>query len=65
MLFRSDRIVAQAAKDMERTQEKVMSVEYGIKGEAQGVDVVPAKEKGKEQEQAKTRRRGRGFSLGW
>jgi hypothetical protein len=58
-----DWIVAQAAKDMERAQEKAMSVEYGIKEAT--CDVVPTKEKSKEREQAKTRSRGRGLSLGW
>jgi ATP-dependent exoDNAse (exonuclease V) alpha subunit len=57
-----DRIVAQAAKDMERAQEKAMSVEYGIKEAVR--DVVPTKEKSKEREQAKSRSRGRGLSLG-
>ena len=64
-----DGIVAQAAKDMERTQEKAMSVEYNLMGTA--IEVVPSKEKEQAQsrevasEKAKTHSRGRGRSFGW
>jgi len=68
-----DRIVAQAAKDMERAQEKAMSVEYGVK--ATDRDAHRSQEQENENEQRnglkeapskeQTRSRGRGRSFGW
>jgi Ti-type conjugative transfer relaxase TraA len=69
-----DRIVAQAAKEMERAQEKAMSVEYGVK-KAIVHDAHRSQEQENENEQRtspreapskeQTRSRGRGRSFGW
>lgn len=63
-----DRLVTRAAKEMERAQEKAMSVEYGVKGEAAEIvqENENKKERSREQEIAapkKERTRSRGMSL--
>ena len=59
-------IVAKAAKEMERAQEKAMSVEFAVKGKA--VEIVNTQENKQtqsiEQKPEKTKGRSRGMSLG-
>jgi hypothetical protein len=61
-----DAIVAKAAKEMERAQEKAMSVEFGMKGEAVEIVNTQAKEQAQSVAQAPelTKKRSRGMSLG-
>lgn len=63
--------MAKAAKEMERAQEKAMSVEYGLREKGKAVEIVSAQEKEKAPslaqavpEKAKERERSRGMSLG-
>lgn len=66
-----DLLVEKAAKDMDKAQEKAMSVEYGVRGEAvtKGAEIVPTREKesAREKEKApeKKRSQSRGISMGW
>ena len=61
-----DAIVAKAAKEMERAQEKAMSVEFGVKGET--VEIVSTQKREQTQSMGqkpeKTKERSRGMSLG-
>jgi ATP-dependent exoDNAse (exonuclease V) alpha subunit len=63
-----DKLVEKVAKDMERAQEKAMSVEYAKRGEALATDIIPAKEKVQKLSvsnaaQEKTQKKSRGMSL--